>query len=455
MKFIVKLPSFSLMFVMALSACSEKAPTRVLSYNENVGALLNARCANCHFDGGVAPFALETYEQVYNQRYAIKTAVLNETMPPWQPADDCNEYQGDFSLTAEQINSIVEWVDEGAQEGKAVADVEESTSASADSLVNESEEVAGITRIDLSMQMPQGYQPELFPDDYRCFLLDWPETEITHVTGFYAEPGNMKIVHHVIAFLISPEHVAEYEAMDAESEAPGYTCFGGPGGDPSSATGWIGAWAPGDVGGNTPPGTGIPVEPGSKIALQVHYDAGLFEEGMLDQTTVHFKLDDTVEKPAFVLPFTNYQWLGGSGMEIPAGKKSVSHNHLFDPTPFLGWSMLSDGLIPSNTAFEIHSAGLHMHELGKKIKVEIHRQNGDRSCLLQIDEWDFNWQGGYTLENFNVFEPGDKLYIECEWDNSAENQRVIDGEQQEPRNVHWGEGTSDEMCLAILYITPH
>ena len=303
--------------------------------------------------------------------------------------------------------------------------------------------------------LPEGYEPELFPDDYRCFLLDWPETESTYVTGFYAEPGNMKIVHHVIAFLISPEHVAEYEAMDAESEAPGYTCFGGPGGDPSSATGWIGAWAPGDVGGNTPPGTGIPVEPGSKIALQVHYDAGLFEEGMLDQTTVHFKLDDTVEKPAFVLPFTNYQWLGGSGMEIPAGGKSVSHNHLFDPTPFLGWSMLSDGLIPSNTAFEIHSTGLHMHELGKKIKVEVHRQNGDRTCLLQIDEWDFNWQGGYTLENFDVFEPGDKLYIECEWDNSAENQRVIDGEQQEPRDVHWGEGTSDEMCLAILYITPH
>ena len=451
MKLSFKLPTLYLPLVFVLAACSGNEPATMLTYNQNVGALLNARCANCHFEGGVAPFALETYEQVYAQRYAIRAAVVNETMPPWQPVDDCNSYKGDFSLTSEQIASLVEWIDYDAPQGDPVDDVNTSTTA----LVTGIGEEEGMSRIDLSMQMPQGYEPQLFPDDYRCFLLDWPETELKYVTGFHAEPGNMQIVHHVIAFMISPEDAANYAALDAESSAPGYTCFGGPGGDPSSAVGWIGAWAPGDPGGNTPAGTGIPVEPGSKVALQVHYDSALYVEGMLDQTTVHFKIDDTVEKPAFVLPFTNYQWLSGSGMDIPAGEASVSHSHLFDPTPFLGMSLLSDGLIQSNSTFEIHSVGLHMHELGKEIKLEVHRSGGDRACLLEIDDWDFNWQGGYSLENIEIFEPGDKLYIECEWDNSLSNQRSIDGQAQEPRDVSWGEGTSDEMCLGIIYITAH
>ena len=426
------------------------------TYNQDIGPLLNARCANCHVDGSVAPFTLGSYADAYNQRFAIRSSVINGTMPPWQPVDGCNTYKGDLSLSAEQIASIAEWVDKGAPEGEAVVD------ATANALVMGGDMEGGISRIDLSMEMPLAYEPQLFPDDYRCFLLDWPENELKYVTGFHAQPGNMQIVHHVIAFLIGPEKAAEYEALDAESEIPGYTCFGGPGGNVSSAVGWIGAWAPGDPGGDTPVGTGIPVQPGSKVALQVHYDSGLYEPGMLDQTTVHFKLDDTVEKPAFVLPFANPDWLTTTNsMLIPAGETAQSHSFLFDPTPFFGPEgifgsvNLSGGLIASNTAFEIHSTGLHMHELGKEIKLEVHRANGDRTCLLEIDDWDFNWQGGYSLAEKEIFEPGDKLYLECTWDNSAPNQRVIEGAQQEPRDVTWGEGTSDEMCLGVIYITAH
>ena len=48
---------------------------------------------------------------------------------------------------------------------------------------------------------------------------------------------------------------------------------------------------------------------------------------------------------------------------------------------------------------------------------------------------------------------GDKLGIECHWDNSASNQRVVDGKKLDPVDLHWGDGTGDEMCLGIFYMT--
>ena len=52
-----------------------------------------------------------------------------------------------------------------------------------------------------TLSMATSYTPSKIPDDYRCFLLPWPEefTADKYVTGFSVTPGNAKIVHHVIA----------------------------------------------------------------------------------------------------------------------------------------------------------------------------------------------------------------------------------------------------------------
>ena len=92
-------------------------------------------------------------------------------------------------------------------------------------------------------------------------------------------------------------------------------------------------------------------------------------------------------------------------------------------------------------------------ELGKQAKMRIERGDGTNECLIHIPDWDFGWQGGYFLKEPTTMYAGDKLRLECEWDNSAENQPIIDGEKAAPQDVKWGEGTGDEMCLGILYVT--
>jgi len=404
-------------------------PDAQQTYYRDVEPLLARKCVGCHQDGGIAPFSLGTPEAAAAVKGQIKAAVTERTMPPWLAAEGCSEYLHDRSLTDEEIATLSDWVDLGAPAGDPKDHQEPAP------------EAKSLTRVDRTLSMPETYTATKEPDDYRCFLIDWPEDEATFVTGLRVNPGAASVVHHVIAFLVSPDRAADYEALDASEEGPGYTCFGGPGGGNDSSTGWIGAWAPGSGGGDFPEGTGLKVLPGSKIALQVHYNTANGKAP--DKTSIDLKLDASVAHEAKWQFFADINWIFGDGMHIDAGDPDATHAYAVDPTPFI-----SDG-----KPFVIHDVGLHMHLRGTQASFEIKRAGGGDECMLDIPNWNFHWQNSYELSEPKPFSPGDQLAIECHWDNSPANQPVIDGAQVPPKDLAWGEGTGDEMCLGALYIS--
>jgi len=422
----------ALLIVIVLSACSESSepppPPVPASYHRDVAPLVADKCGSCHVEGGIAPFSLQSYAEVFEMRTAVKAAVSQRMMPPWMPAKDCTEYLHDRSLSDEQIALISRWVDEGAVEGDP-----------ADAPTTTAPVQTGLSRVDLQLAMPVEYSPRKSPDDYRCFILDWPETAVRYVTGFRADPGRASIVHHVIAFIAKPEEVAGYQALDDAEAGPGYTCFGGPGGN-SGSVGWLGSWAPGGQGSDYPRGTGIRVDPGSKIILQVHYNLSSAVSAA-DRTGVAVSVEPSVQKVAYMLPWADPLWLREGGMKIPAGQSDVRYRFGFDVAPWL--SRVTNGTFRDNQAFTVHAAGLHMHTLGKWALAEIERKTGEHECMLRIPRWDFHWQNGYGLAQPKVVRPGDRLTVECHWDNS------LPGAQ----DVSWGEGSNDEMCLGIFYLT--
>ena len=407
------------------SACSSRAPT----WHREVEPVVARSCAGCHVDGGIAPFALGSYAEAYARRDLIRAQVESRAMPPWPPGPGCSEYVGDRSLPEQDRATLLAWVANGAPEGDpAEAQLAPATSA-------------GLSRVDRTLRIPAPYSPVEAPDEYRCFLLDWPETERRFVTGFAAKPGNASIVHHVLAFLATPDRASDFQALDDADPAPGYRCFGGPGGVAQA----LGAWAPGTQGGDFPASSGVQIDPGSRIILQVHYNLthGL---GPSDQTSVELKLDASVARPAFLLPWADPQWVNAQTMAIPAGAADVTHAFTFPPGAYLG--LITGNHIPSGP-FTVHAAALHQHLRGTRSRLEIRRAGGARECLLDIPRWDFHWQGAYTLASPKRVETSDSLSIECHWNNSAGNQP--DG--LPPRDLNWGERTEDEMCLGFLYIT--
>jgi hypothetical protein len=400
-----------------------KDPSQGLSYYRDVKPIVDQKCVGCHSGDGIAPFGLTSFAEVSAMKDAIGPAVSSGIMPPWPPAKDCVEYTDDRSLSDAQVAMLKDWIAAGAPEGDP-SDAPPEVKAQ-----------GGLSRVDLTLELPEAFTPTISPDEYRCFVVDWPAQDTTYVTGLGVTPGTPAIVHHVIAFLATPDRVADYQALDAADPGPGYSCFGGPG---AGALSWLGGWAPGAAGADFPAGTGIEVPPGSKVIMQVHYNTASAPPSA-DQTKLLLKTDATVDKKAAVLPWANPTWVFGGDMIIPAHTEDATHRWAYDPTPFL--SKITGGVLADNQPFTLYSASLHMHTRGTRAVTAINRASSGAECLLDIERWDFHWQGAYGLVQPKEVKPGDQISIECHWNNPG----AVD--------LNWGEGTGDEMCLSSYYVT--
>lgn len=400
--------------------------TRAVTWHADVRPLVEARCATCHYDDGPGPYPLQSYDDVKSHAAVVRDAIVGRRMPPFLGISSCNEYENDYSLTDEQRGVITAWIDQGMPEGDAAAPGPALPTFARD-----------LTRTDLTVGMSEGYKPQNEGgDDYRCFVLDWPLAAPAFVTGLSVTPGNKSVVHHVLVFSVPAEKAAEIAALDAADPGYGYTCFGGPGVSTERMS-LLGAWVPGIGSGDYPKGSGIPVLPGTKLVMQMHYNTSGIKYGLHggkgepDQTSLRLMLEQTVASPAGVMPVVNPLWIQKpETMLIPAKTNGVVRSFAFDPT-----------LLSGDKPFTIRRTTMHQHVLGTRAKLTLQRADGSEQCLLDIPRWDFGWQLGYDLKNPVVVNPGDMVRIDCEWSNPGAT------------DVTWGEGTKDEMCLGGLFVT--
>jgi hypothetical protein len=440
----------------ALVGCSDTEisdEASVPTYYGEAKAIIDARCATCHQAGDIGPFSLTTYEEVSAFVGAVRASIVNGTMPPWQPSDDCNTYLDNYDLTPDEKGVLLAWLDGGAPEGDPASEP-----------MSLDPTGSGSFEVDISLELPEPYTPTVEPDDHRCQLIPWPATDTRFVTGVRVSPDQAAIVHHVIVFVIEADEVAQYQAYADAEEGPGYTCFGGPrpvteGGVMGAPTipRQIGFWVPGVRAAPFPEGTGIRVNPGSMLVVQVHYNTSS-SAPVADQSVIEIATTDSVEREATIVQVLDIGWVtngrfGGDAMTIPAGEANVAHDTsiAFDSI-FLRRARQDLGLA-ADASLVMYSAGHHMHELGRTQRTELQHADGSNTCLLDTPDWDFSWQGRYMFSNPVTFGPGDSLWMGCTWDNSASNQPIVDGEVREPVDVAWGEGTSDEMCLGGFYAT--
>ena len=413
----------ALLLVPAL-ACAPPGPT----WHGEVRPIVEARCAGCHVAGGIAPFALDTYQEAKGRAAAMAAAVESNRMPPWGAGAADVGYLHDPSLTPGQKQAVRDWADRGAPEGDPARPGAPLAPVG-----------GGLERVDLTLAMDRPYTPAESPDDYRCFPITWPLTSPTFVTGFNALPGTPGMVHHIALYIVPPDAAAYPSQWDAEDATPGYSCFGGPFGNRPQqfAVNLLTAWIPGAAGVALPRGGGIRVEPGATLVLQMHYNVAAGAQP--DQSSFQFQLADTVDRRMAYQPFLDPAWVAGA-MRIPPGASNVAFQYLADPRNF--FSLLGSPLDNTN-GFSIEAVMFHMHTLGSRGQLWLQRANGSRVRVLDIPAWDFHWQQQYFLAEPLRFEPGDQLHVKCTFDNSP-------GRLSTTREVNWGEGSEDEMCVANL-----
>ncbi len=409
------------------------------TYHGDTRAIIEEKCVTCHVDGGVAPFPLDSYAKVKSVAAAALFAVENGTMPPWPPTKGYSRFAHARTLSPDDEFALTSWLSGGLAEGNP-----------GNYVAPEPKETAAVN-YNLNMTLPQPYTPTLRPDDHRCFAMDWPLNEFAYVTATSVIPDQVPEIHHVIINIIEPKDVAPYLAADGQDGHPGWPCLlsGGLPGSPLPRQ--IGGWVPGVSRGQLPEGTGLGIQPGSLLVVQFHYNT-LVAEPTPDQSTIQIATTPTVERPASGFLFTDPRWLASGGMPIPAGDPDVHHEFEVS-TSFLSQLFGAPANVKGGDTWALHTGFLHMHNLATSGRLTLLRGDGTEQVIVDIRDWDFNWQSTYLLEKEVLVKASDSVRLECTWDNSAANQVIVNDVQQTPRYVEWGDGTGDEMCLTNFFMT--
>ena len=402
---------------MLLSYPAAAEPT----YTRDVARIIQAKCQQCHHPNDVAPFALTSYDDAVTYADDIKQALTKRTMPPWKPVPGYGEFKDSYGITGYERQTFLDWIDSGMSKGDP-ADAPDPLP------LNDSPWQLGSP--DLVLQMPE-YTPPRSADTYRCFSMPTGVDDRKYINAAEALPGSRQEVHHILLFLDENGDSAKLDGQDGD---PGYTCFGGPGIELNGVSalktavgGILGAWVPGARIRRLDEGIGVLLPGKSRVIVQVHYHPSGRITPDRTQVGFYYAPTESIQHRMLTIPIVN------TTFKIPPGASDREVTASFT--------------VPFFATGKAIVVAPHMHLLGRKINLEIAERDGTVLPVIRIDDWDFNWQGFYTLQEPIQLKAGSVIRLSATYDNSEGNPR-------NPNNplkvVGWGEGTNDEMCLAFL-----
>ncbi len=435
-----------------------------VTYYKDVEPIVQSHCLGCHSKGGIAPFTLDSYEAVKGMSSAIVAATKAGIMPPWGTSEtkDCApryKWKNDPRLSTTELATLQGWDAQGTPAG----DIKDSKAYAGGP--------TGLQNVDGTYE-PQGPYTvtETNRDSFRCFVIDPKLTETKYINGSNIIPGNEQVVHHVLLFSTAATEVAKKQ-LGADG---GYDCFGGIGLTKFSL---VMGWVPGAFPQSFPEEIGTQIDPGTVFVMQIHYHPHALAavNSKPDLTKVQIRYNKTVppyEMTAALIGNFDKPIAGGSGLQydgtdpkslqefkIPPGAKDVTILQKFLIPPELQNKPTPDLLL--------YGVGAHMHYVGTKERITVKHgtvKDGEpadgKECLLDMGQWDFNWQRVFQYDTPIASLPQvralDELSIKCTYDNSLGNPFVAAALKEQgltqPKEVTLGEETLNEMCLGVFQV---
>lgn len=397
--------------------------TPSITYTD-VAPILVSSCQPCHRPGGIGPWAMTEYDVVRGWAPMMREVLRTKRMPPWQADPHVGSFSNDLSLTTEEVQTLVRWIEAGAPRGEATADPLAEALASdqaaappaspADALTTPAQALAAATRDawplgepDLVIQGRPQRIPATGPIEYRYDTLRVPFDRDVWVQAVHLRPTNPAVLHHAFAFRSSP--------------------LDGPRWDQRR---WINGvfviYVPGMQGEAFPIGTGRRIPAGSEFYLQLHYTPTGREETDTPELALYFADAPPAREMKIAGAFVQR-------LDIPPGDPDheVVARHTFEEDVTL------------------YKMSPHMHYRGSRIRYEAHYPDGTTELLLSVPRYDFNWQRYYVLETPKRLPAGTTIVCRGAFDNSALNPSNPDPEQR----VRWGIQTTDEMFIGYLVYT--
>ena len=318
-------------------------------------------------------------------------------------------------------------------------------------------------------------------DEYRCLLLNPKFEKERYLKSVTITPDNLAVSHHGILYRVPSMSVSTTEILDAKSTEPGWPCFGDtgiPGAtafSPASPSSWISFWAPGGNFKSYPTGTGMKFNGGDQFILQSHF---MVTPGYADnekkasmKITIEYAANTVAELKTMLVaapievpcapsesgPLCNRDAALADLATRTSAKAALQETGLLficgkSPTKPIP-STVSDCSQRVNSSMKIYGATPHMHQLGKKVTItHTNISTGEVTTLSTRPQWNFDDQRTDWLAAPIAAQVGDRISVTCTYDVGLRSLLPI-YKNLSPNYVVWGEGTRDEMCLAIINYT--
>ena len=388
------------------------APADAPTFTRDVMPFLQENCESCHHPGGIGRVSFSDYDVAAAWAPDMRDSIRAGDMPPWPARDDVNDFAGARTLTQAERDMFERWIETGMPRGDD-SDLPPSIDYPDSWTLGEP---------DIVLVPEEAYTVEAVgQDEYRCFVLSVNLEEDVYVRGIEILPDAKEVVHHVSVYIDESGKAVELQKADPK---PGYASFGGIGFAVSAS---LGGWAPGNTPLMLPDGVGRRLPANCHVVIQVHYHKSGRE--VLDRSKLGIYLHKTPVKQRLV-----EESVASRLLFIPAGAKR---------------HRVTGGLTLSEDS-TILAILPHMHLLGTEIKLTANLPGGEQKHLVWVDDWEFNWQETYVYQDPIALPRGTRIDLEAFYDNSAENPK---NPNHPPKFVRWGEESSDEMCIAFLYVT--
>ena len=364
-----------------------------ISYANDVAPILSAKCVACHTAGGMGPFAMDSYEVVKGFSPMIREVLRTRRMPPFHADPHYGAWKNDMSLSADQVKTIVNWVEAGAPRGAGPDPLKKARPQLADWPLGKPDVIVNVPAFDV---------PATGLVDYQDWSVPTKLTEGKWLRATSWKAGATPTVHHALAGWI-PEVRADGRGFSWNTSMGGY----GPGGENNLS----------------PDSTGTYVPPGGSFAFQMHYTP--VGKAMRDQTQVGLYFYK--QEPKYILRQAS---VTDFSIELPAGEaRHRERAYLEFPHDAL-----------------LYGTQPHCHSRCYSTKLTIRYPDGKQKILLNQPRYDFGWQREYIFKDMLPVPAGSVLIAEYVYDNSEANAANPD-----PRhNVVFGEQTSEEMLFTFV-----
>ena len=399
------------------SSAGETARRRV-TFNRDVAPIVFRNCAPCHRPGEVGPFSLLSFQDVRKRARLIAAVTGRRYMPPWLPEAGFGEFLGERRLSGEQIETIAEWVRQGAPQG-AASDLPPPPRFSAGWPLGQP---------DLVVAMPEPYTlPAAGTDVFRNFVLPVPLEGVRYVKALEIRPGNKRVVHHANVLVDRARSTRRLDAQDPEPGFPGMDLrlesdvF-----DPDSHFLF---WKPGTAPFLEPDDMAWRLDNGTDLVLNMHLQPSGKPEPIRAAIALYFT-DRAPTRFPMLLQLEN-----DAALDIPAGAKDFA---------------VGDEL---ELPLDVDVLGVypHAHYLGKQLEGLATLPDGTKKWLIRIPHWDLNWQAVYRYREPVFLPKGTTVSLRYTYDNSADN---VFNPNNPPRRVLGGNRATDEMAHLWLQVLP-